>query len=241
MQEKLKRVENDGSRRFIDLVSAAGLTLFFYAVYVVVTGQPSLDWILLGLVTTLVVGRTTIRIPKTESTVTLDDTFIYISVLLYGVWPSVVLAGVNAILCSMRYPNRRKVAPFNAGAMSLTVFVSSSLVTLLFGEPHKLASDLSVLILAAESLALAQYVLSSGLLSMVSALRKGKSVIATWRESFLWTWMSYFAGAFAACLIVKLITVISFYAFIVAVPVLAGVLVTVNVGVTVEAASTHSL
>lgn len=221
IQDKPVRFENGASSRFRESVSAAGLGVFFYGAYVVVTGEPSLDWILLGLVTTLVVGRTTIRIPKTESTVTLDDTFIYISVLLYGVWPSVVLAGVNAILCSLRYPNRKKVAPFNAGAMSLTVFASSSLVSLVFGEPHKLASDLSRLILAAESLALVQYVFSSSLMCTVSALRSGKSLIATWRESFLWTWMSYFAGAVAACLIVKLITVISFYAFIVAVPVLA--------------------
>src|SRR5215470_11538444 len=114
IQSKATRFESDSSNRFMDLVSAAGLSVFFYAVYVVATGEPTLDWILLGLVTTLVVGRTTIRIPKTESTVTLDDTFIYISVLLYGVWPSVLLAGLNAILCSLRYSNRRTIARFNA-------------------------------------------------------------------------------------------------------------------------------
>src|SRR5438309_2650249 len=63
--------------------------------------------------------------------------------------------------------------------------------------------------------------MNSGMVSMVSALRNRKSLATTWRESFLWTWMSYFAGAVAACLIVKLIAVISFYAFIVAVPILA--------------------
>ena len=221
IQDKPARFESESSNRFMDLVSAAGLSVFFYAIYVVATGEHTLDWILLGLVTTLVVGRTTIRIPKTESTVTLDDTFIYISVLLYGVWPSVVLAGVNALLCSLRSPNRRKVAPFNAAAMSLSIFISSSIITFVFGEPHQLAVDSSRLILAAESLALVQYVLSSSLVSTVGALRNGRSLLANWRESFLWTWMSYFSGAVAACLIVKLITVISFYAFIVAVPVLA--------------------
>jgi len=220
------RFENGISSRFVEFISAGGLCIFVYAVYVVVTGEPSLNWILLGLVTTLVVGRTTIRIPKTDSTVTLDDTFIFISVLLYGVWPSVVLAGVNALLCSLRFPNRKKVAPFNAGAMSLSVFVASSMVSLIFGNPQQIAADSSRLILAAWSLALVQYLLSSGLVSTVNALRSGKSLMTTWRESFLWTWMSYFAGAFAACLIVKLITVISFYAFIVAVPVLAVVFLT---------------
>ena len=220
------RFESGISSRFVEFISASGLGIFVYAVYVVVTGEPSLNWILLGLVTTLVVGRTTIRIPKTDSTVTLDDTFIFISVLLYGVWPSVVLAGVNALLCSLRFPNRKKVAPFNAGAMSLSVFAASSMVSLIFGNPQQIAADSSRLILAAWSLALVQYLLSSGLVSTVNALRSGKSLITTWRESFLWTWMSYFAGAFAACLIVKLITVISFYAFIVAVPVLAIVFLT---------------
>ena len=226
IQGRPMRFESGISSRFVDFISAGGLCIFVYAVYVVVTGEPSLNWILLGLVTTLVVGRTTIRIPKTDSTVTLDDTFIFISVLLYGVWPSVVLAGVNALLCSLRFPNRRKVAPFNAGAMSLSVFAASSLVTLVFGNPQQIAADSSRLILAAWSLALVQYLLSSGLVSTVNALRSRKSLITTWRESFLWTWMSYFAGAFAACLIVKLITVISFYAFIVAVPVLAIVFLT---------------
>jgi diguanylate cyclase (GGDEF)-like protein/putative nucleotidyltransferase with HDIG domain len=208
------------SSRFMDFISMGGLTVFFYAVYVVATSQPSLEWVLLSLVTALVVGRTTIRIPKTESTITLDDTFLYISVLLYGVWPSVVLAAVNAIVTSLRYPNRRQVAPFNAGAMSLSVFASGSLVTLAFGEPRLLASDFGRLILAAQSLALIHYVLNSSMVSTATALKRGKGLIETWRESFLWTWMSYFAGAVAACLIVKLITVISFYAFLVAVPVL---------------------
>lgn len=216
-----KTLERGISSRFIDLVSAAGLSVFFYAVYDVATGQPSLDWMLLSLVTALVVGRTTIRIPKTESNVTLDDTFIYISVMLYGVWPSVVLAGINALVCSLRYSNRRRIAPFNAAVMSLSVFASSSVVVLVFGEPAELATDLSRLILATESLALIHYVLNSGMVSVVDALRNGKGLIATWRESFLWTWISYFTGAIAACLIVQLITVISFYAFIVAVPVLA--------------------
>ncbi len=116
IQDRPMRFESGISSRFVEFISAGGLCVFVYAVYVVATSEPSLDWILLGLVTTLVVGRTTIRIPKTDSTVTLDDTFIFISVLLYGVWPSVVLAGVNALLCSLRFPNRKKVAPFNTGA-----------------------------------------------------------------------------------------------------------------------------
>jgi hypothetical protein len=44
--------------------------------------------------------------------------------------------------------------------MSLSVVVSSSLVTFVFGGPHELTSDLGRLVLAAESLALIHYVLN---------------------------------------------------------------------------------
>lgn len=221
IEPHLKSLESDAANSFMSLVSAGGLCVFVYALYVVATSDLSPEWILLSLVTTLIVGPTRIRIPKMKSTVTLDDTFIFLSVLLYGVWPSVVLAGVNAICCSVRSPNRRRVAPFNAGVMSLSVFASGSLAAYMFGNPSEVVSDVGRLIMSAISLALVHYVLNSALISIVAALRNGSGLVKTWRDSYLWTWMSYFAGAVAAALIVQLIAVVSFYAFIVAVPILA--------------------
>jgi HD-GYP domain-containing protein (c-di-GMP phosphodiesterase class II) len=113
------------------------------------------------------------------------------------------------------------VAPFNAGVMSVSVFASGSLAAFLFGNPNEVVSDAGRLIIVAISLALVHYVLNSTLISIVAALRNGSGLLKTWRDSFLWTWMSYFAGAGAAALIVQLIEAVSFYAFIVAVPILA--------------------
>ena len=216
-----KAYDSPASKLFINVVSFVGLCVFAYAFYSVATNRFNIEWLLLCLVTVLVVARTDIQIPKISSTVTLEDTFIYISVLLYGVGPSVVLAGVNAAICSLHYPNRRKVIPFNAGVMSLSVFVSATVATSVFGSARELGPDLARLILAAEVMALIHYVLNSGLVSVVSALRNKKDILKTWQESFLWTSVSYFAGAVAACFVIKLITLISFYSFIIAVPILA--------------------
>src|SRR5262249_36513459 len=76
-------------------------------------------------------------------------------------------------------------------------------------------------ILAAEILAIVHYVLNAGMVSVVSALRHRTNLIKTWRESFLWTSVSYFAGAVAACIVVKLIGAIQLYSIIIAVPILA--------------------
>ncbi|HWN98100.1 MAG TPA: diguanylate cyclase [Blastocatellia bacterium] len=219
MQEKNRKPDTRSSKLFILVVSVVGLCVFSRSLYVVALDDFNLQWLLLSMVTLLVVSRTDIHIPKIPSTVTLDDTFIYISVLLYGVQHSIALAGLNAIVCSLHYPNKRRVVPFNAAVMSLSVYASSTLVTQLFGSPGEM--DLGRLILAAETLALVHYVLNSGMVSVVGALRNGRNVFQTWQESFLWTSVSYFAGAVAACLVVKLISIISFYAFIIAVPILA--------------------
>src|ERR1044071_8408088 len=221
MESNSKGNDSPASKLFINIVSLVGLCVFAYALYNVATSHFNVEWLLLGLVTVLVVARTDIQIPKISSTVTLEDTFIYISVLLYGVGPSVVLAGVNAAVCSLHYPNRRKVIPFNAGVMSLSVFISATVATKVFGNVRELEPDPARLILAAELLALIHYVLNSGLVSVVSALRNKKDILKTWQESFLWTSVSYFAGAVAACFVIKLITFISFYSFIIAVPILA--------------------
>ena len=206
---------------FLNAVSAIGLSIFAYCLARMAIDKLSLEWILLSVVTVVVVSRTDIQIPKTSSTVTLDDTFIYLSMLLYGVSPAVVLAGINAAVCSLHYANKGKVARFNAAVMSLSVFVAGNVIEYLFGEVQLLSQDWSRLVLAAETLALIHYAINSGLVNIVAALRRKTQVFHTWRESFLWTSVSYFAGAVAACLVVKLVEVVSFFSFIIVVPILA--------------------
>jgi diguanylate cyclase (GGDEF)-like protein/putative nucleotidyltransferase with HDIG domain len=221
VQDKSRKNESTASMFFLNLVSAIGLAIFAYSSYKVVASPFNIQWVLLSLVTILVVSRTDIHIPKLSNTVTLDDTFIYVAALLYGVEPAVVLAGINAAFCSLHYPNRGKVMRFNTAVMSLSVFVSTTTVTHIFDDLKGVSGNFGQLVLAAQTLALIHYIINSGLVNIVQALRRGRDVIKFWRESFLWTSVSYFAGAIAACLVVKLISWVSFFAFIIAVPILA--------------------
>ncbi|HWC76861.1 MAG TPA: diguanylate cyclase [Blastocatellia bacterium] len=220
MERAEAKVDSQASRALIRIVSVIGLSIFAFASFATFTSAISLEWVLLGLVTVLVASRTDIRIPKITSTITISDTFVFISVLLYGVYPSVVMAGVDAAICSLHYRNKKKVMPFNIASMSLSVFTAGTVVDALFGDVRQL-SDLSQLVLAAETLALIHYALNSGMVGLVQALRNKRNFLKVWQESFLWTSISYFAGGAAACIVVKLIDVVSFYAFIISVPMLA--------------------
>ena len=62
-------------------------------------------------------------------------------------------------------------------------------------------------------MALVQYGLNSGLVAISVALKLNQPVWFTWRTNFLWTSITYFAGASAAAIVAQLISQIGFYAF----------------------------
>jgi len=215
-----QELNKDRTGLFVMIVSAVGLMVFVYAGFVLAFRPINFEWILLTLVTVLLVSRLDIGIPKARTAVTLSDTFVFISVLLYGTYASVILAGLDAAACAIQFRERRRMILFNVAAMSLSIFAASSAVSLTLGDLEPLAADPGRLIVAAAILAFVHLVLSSGAMSVTSAQETPRPLIEKWKESFIWASISALAGAACACLIVKLITVISFYAFIISVPVI---------------------
>ncbi|HSQ20299.1 MAG TPA: HD domain-containing phosphohydrolase, partial [Blastocatellia bacterium] len=202
-------------------VSVGGVMIFAYAACALAFSTINFEWILLSLVTVLMVSRIDIGHSRSRRAVSLSNTFIFLSVLLYGTHASVVLAGLDAVASALQFRERRRTILFNGAAISLSIFAASSTLTLTFGEPRAVASEPGTLVLAAGLLALIHLVLTSGMMSVANAQENTRSIIDSWKESLLWTSISVLAGAASACLIVALITVISFYAFIVSVPILA--------------------
>ena len=215
-----QELNKDKTGLFVMIVSAVGLMVFVYSGFVLAFRPINFEWILLTLVTVLLVSRLDIGIPKARTAVTLSDTFVFISVLLYGTYASVILAGLDAAACAIQFRERRRMILFNVAAMSLSIFAASSAVSLTVGDLEPLAADPGTLIVAAAILALVHLVLSTGAMSVTSAQETPRPLIEKWKESFIWASISALAGAACACLIVKLITVISFYAFIISVPVI---------------------
>jgi signal transduction histidine kinase/ActR/RegA family two-component response regulator len=75
-------------------------------------------------------------------------------------------------------------------------------------------------------MALIQYVTNSGLVAVCGALQAQRPIWQTWKKHYLWTSITYFAGASAAAVIAKLIQELGFYALIVTIPIIAIVFFT---------------
>jgi diguanylate cyclase (GGDEF)-like protein/putative nucleotidyltransferase with HDIG domain len=219
----------DTASLFTMTVTIVGLMVFAYSAFALAFQTITFEWVLLGLVTLLFVSRVDAGITRTGTAISLAETFVYVTALLYGTHAAVVLAGLEIAARSIGPRGRRTTLLFNSAARSLSIFVSSAAVTFAFGAPRLLVSDIGRLVLAAGMLAVVHSVLHSITLSAAAALKETRSVFATlfatffvtWKDSLLWTSISVLAGAVAACLIVKLIIVASFYAFIISVPLLA--------------------
>jgi diguanylate cyclase (GGDEF)-like protein/putative nucleotidyltransferase with HDIG domain len=202
-------------------VTIGGLSVFVYSGWSLAVGGVELEWVLLSLVTVLMVSRIDIGISKTASSLTLSDAFVFISVLLYGVHASVILAGMNAAVLAVQAKDKGKRLFLKAPLMCFSIFASGWSVRLVFGEPRPLEASLGELAMAAALLGAVTFIVNFGVTSAAEAFSNESDVKAAWKDGFAWTGVSYLGTVAMACLIVKLVTLVSFSALIISVPILA--------------------
>ncbi|HYP25521.1 MAG TPA: hypothetical protein VE262_02285, partial [Blastocatellia bacterium] len=123
-----------GLKVFRGIISGLGVCLFTYSAFNLFRTGISSDWLLLALVTVLVVSRIETAILKTSRAMTLSDTFLFTSVLLYGTYASVILAGIDASVSAIQQKNPKALL-FNLAQKSISIFASSSLIYTLIDFP----------------------------------------------------------------------------------------------------------
>src|SRR5205085_9055810 len=112
-----------------------------------------------------------------------------------------------------------------------TTFLTVWAMSLFFGSlvelPHL---DYSVNYVSALCvMALVQYIANSGLVAVLAACKTDQPVLHTWTEYYLWTSITYFAGASAAGIIAKLVAVVGFFAVVAIIPIIVFVYFTYRI------------
>jgi diguanylate cyclase (GGDEF)-like protein/PAS domain S-box-containing protein len=190
-----------------------------------------LGFIVLAVLTVGFSARLSVRIPRTKAEITVSDTLVFLIILLYGGDVAVLVYAAEALACSVRFTRRLLTRFFNVGMMALSTFVTVWALRLSFGAvPQLTQSDHTAELAAAVTLmAFTQYVMNAGLASVADALRSGQPVWQTWVNKFLWTSISYFAGASAAGIVARLLNSVGVSAVVVAAPIIAIVYFTYRV------------
>ncbi len=184
------------------------------------TSDMGLRFLLIGAVTLAFGSRVYVKIPRVRGQISVSDTFIFLAMLLFGGEAAIVLAAADAFCSSLRITKKKTVMAFNAGVYICSTSLTVWTLRLAFGDIKQLPmGDQSVYITAVCVMGLIQYVVNSGLVATGVALRSGVPVWQMWRQNFLWTSITYFAGASAAGIIVKLVGTFGVYAFLATAPI----------------------
>jgi signal transduction histidine kinase/ActR/RegA family two-component response regulator len=205
-----------------------GGAVYFLAAYWLDLHVLDLRFLFIAMLTLFLSSRIVIKIPQFSSHISVSDTFIFLTLLLYGGEAAILMAATEALLSSSRFCRKSILVPFNLGCAALSTCVTVYTLRFFFGDVPKLsASPLSAKFVSAMALmALIQYGANSGVVATCGALQARQPIWQTWKKHYLWTSITYFAGASAAAVIAKLIQQFGFYALVITIPIIAIVFFT---------------
>jgi diguanylate cyclase (GGDEF)-like protein/PAS domain S-box-containing protein len=208
---------------YMSSIVAAGALVCLLCAGRLSIAQLNLRFLLLALLTVGIGSRLGVKIPRTKGEITVSDSLIFLTMMLFDGEVAVLLAAAEALCTSFRFTRKKLYLFFNASVMASSTFVTVWVLRLVFGPLTKLDDgDYSNSFIAALcAMALVQYVVNSTMVATVAAFKCDQPVWQMWKRSYLWTSITYFAGASAAGIIAKLIAVIGFYALVATVPIIA--------------------
>ena len=208
-------------------VAVAGVAASGFCAFTLPLAQLDLRLVVLVLITVIIGSRITIPIPRAKGHISVSDTFIFLTMLLFGTEAAVLLAATEAFSSSIHLTKRPLVRLFNAGVMACSTLITASVVSFVFGSLTSLRDSYSPnLVVALCAMALLQYCLNSGMVALSVALKFNQPVWATWHANFLWTSITYFAGASAAGIVAPVIGQAGFYALVATAPIIAIIYLT---------------
>jgi signal transduction histidine kinase len=164
-----------------------------------------------------------IPIPRVSGRITVADTFIFLGMLMYGGAAAIVLSALEGVAVTMMIISKKpRIFLLNSAILASSTFVTSIVLNLAFGPPADLAPNgfSSKFLYAICVMGFAQYVANTVLISIEKAPKIKESIWNTWRTYYLWTSVTYFAGASAAGIIAILIERNGFYAVVATAPII---------------------
>ncbi|HEX8181488.1 MAG TPA: EAL domain-containing protein [Pyrinomonadaceae bacterium] len=182
-----------------------------------------LRFLILALITLGIGSRLSVRVPRVRGQITVSDTFLFLTLLLFDGEAAIVLAALEGLCTSLRVTSKKMHHLFNASGLALTYFVTVWVIRFCFGSPilltHHAYSE--KLIMALCLMALIQYVTNTSMIAGCLALKANERFWPVWKGHFLYTSITYFAGASAAGIIARLVETAGFFAVIATTPIIA--------------------
>jgi putative nucleotidyltransferase with HDIG domain len=223
MPQLLSQLSNR-ARAYILSVSAIGSTVAAYSLFQAFALAVDLQWLTLATLT-LLTGTFTVRIPGISARLSVSDTFVFASVLMFGPAAGTTTALLDALIISLRVGQITEPfrLVFNVSAVALATRLSGEIFFGVAGiQPYSVEhTPLASILLPLFLFTLSYFLLNSWLVSIALALEQHKKAFPIWRDNFLWLSVNYLGGGSVAALLVTYTREIDYTTFGIIIPLLA--------------------
>ena len=197
-----------------------GSVITLISVYQLSLVQLDLRFVLLALLVTIT-SLIAVRIPCVSGRITLADTFVFLTMFLFGGAAAVTMSALEGVSTTLLISKKPRTILLNAAMLASSTFVTAVVLYLSVGSPAQITVTTysANFFVAICLMALVQYVTNTVLISVEKSWKINASVWRTWKTYYLWTSITYFAGASAAGIAANLIATYGFYAVIATLPI----------------------
>jgi signal transduction histidine kinase/CheY-like chemotaxis protein len=163
-----------------------------------------------------------IPIPRVSGRITVADTFVFLTLLLYGGAAAILVSALEGIAATLIISKRPRTILFNSAILATSTFVTVAVMNWTVGPPVDIVKNgfSKEFFGAICIMALVQYAANTSLIAVEKAYKIKESTWNTWRTYYLWTSVTYFAGASAAGIIAIMIKAYGFYAVVATAPII---------------------
>lgn len=207
--------------------------IFVTAISISRIQQSNLDFYfaILLLATVFISSKVSIKIPRYDTNITISDSFIFLSILLYGIEGATIFAAVEGLSSGKRASKQKKAVTilFSAAVNACTTFASATSAKL-FADKFLIISEHTTTAFIASLcvIAIIQFFVSSSLVGIGLALKINKPLLQTWLKNCAWSSLSFFVGAASAGLMVKFFNSAGIIVLLIALPVIYILYLTYN-------------
>lgn len=192
-------------RLYVTCVIGAGVLALSHSLHRLYLEPSDNRWIVFAALT-LVSGSFTVRIPQVPSSISVSETLVIMTVLLFGTAPATITAALEALVISLwLLKNTEGIYRvfFNMASASISIWTASRLFFWVHPTPLQEQPDSIVeLLLPLVLFTVVYFLINSWLVVIAVGLHTRGSAARIWRDSYAWLSLNYFGGASVAALMI---------------------------------------
>ncbi|HEX8118114.1 MAG TPA: hypothetical protein VF521_12645, partial [Pyrinomonadaceae bacterium] len=128
------------ARPFMWAVIALGTGAVVFSAASLPLARLDVRFLMLGLLV-CVGSHGAVRIPRVSGRITVSDTLVFLTLLLYGGPAAVMLSALEGVYASLRISRKPITILFNAAVLSLSTFLTAAALGALFGSADLAGDD----------------------------------------------------------------------------------------------------